>query len=144
MASIAFDYGEKTQEEWKSVKGGTTILTEALVDQIKTKPLYNKRVTRMALDSSAQKSNEKMVVVANYDEAPKRYNAIINTTTLGCLQRVDMTGLSLSSTVKNAIHNIRYDSATKVAIKFDNPWWISNLGISGAGVAYTDLPIRVW
>lgn len=143
MDSLAFDYSETEEEQWMSVEGGTNLVTEAMVDMIKTKPLYNKRVTRMALDRKA-KSAEAMVVTTNYDEAPRRYSTIINTTTLACLQRIDTTDLELSPTVKVALRTLGYDSATKVAIKFDHPWWISKLGITAGGVANTDLPIRVW
>ena len=44
MDSIAFDYGPE-EEEWKSVEGGTNMVTDAVIDMIKTKPTYNKRVT---------------------------------------------------------------------------------------------------
>ena len=114
-----------------------------MVDMVKHKPLYNKRVTRIALDRYIHGEN-KMVVTTNYNDHPKHYASVINTTTLACLQRVDTTDLELSSTVKIALRTLRYDSSTKVAIKFDHPWWITKLGISAGGVANTDLPIRVW
>ena len=142
MDSIAFDYGPE-EEEWKSIDGGTSLVVEALVNNmIKTRPTYNKRVTRIALDRDAS-SEDKMVVTTNYDEEPRRYCTVINTTTLACLQRVDTTDLELTPTVKIALRALRYDSSTKVAIKFDNAWWIK-MGIKGAGCANTDLPIRVW
>lgn len=142
MDSIAFDYGEE-KENWKSVEGGTNMVTEAVIDMIKTKPTYNKRVTRMALNREAEGEN-KMEVVTNYEEPVRRYASVINTTTLACLQRVDTTNLELSPTVKIATRTLRYDSATKVAIKFNMAWWITKCGIKSGGVAYTDLPIRVW
>ena len=142
MDSLAFDYGPE-EEEWKSVDGGTSLVVEALVnDMIKTRPTYNKRVTRIALERDAP-GEDKMVVTTNYDEEPRRYATVINTTTLACLQRVDTNDLELTPTVKIALRALRYDSSTKVAIKFDNAWWIK-IGIKGAGCANTDLPIRVW
>lgn len=142
MDSIAFDYGPE-EEEWKSVEGGTNVMTEALVNMLKTKPIYNKRVTRVALDRKREGEN-KMVVVTNYDETPRYYTSVINTTTLACLQRIDTIDLELSSTVKIATRTLHYDSSTKAAIKFDKPWWITKCGIKSGGVANTDLPIRVW
>ena len=142
MDRLAFDYGPE-EEEWKSVDGGTSLVVEALVNNmIKTRPTYNKRVTRIALER-ASPGQDKMVVTANYDEEPRRYATVINTTTLACLQRVDTNDLELTPTVKIALRALRYDSSTKVAIKFDNAWWIK-MGIKGAGCANTDLPIRVW
>ncbi|KAL8866766.1 MAG: hypothetical protein Q9174_006097, partial [Haloplaca sp. 1 TL-2023] len=142
MDSIAFDYSATEEEEWKSIEGGTNLVTEAVVDMLKTKPTYNKRVTRIALDRKREGEN-KMVVVTNYDEAPRYYTSVINTTTLACLQRIDTTDLELSPTVKIATRTLHYDSSTKVGIKFDKPWWITKLGITGGGVSNTDLPIRV-
>ncbi|KAL8726335.1 MAG: hypothetical protein Q9166_006783 [cf. Caloplaca sp. 2 TL-2023] len=141
MDSIAFDYGPE-EEEWKSVEGGTTVLTEAMVDMLKTKPTYNKRVTRIALDRTRDGEN-KMAVLANYDEPTRYYTSVINTTTLACLQRIDITDLEFSQTVRIATRALNYDSSTKVAIKFDKPWWITKCGIKSGGVANTDLPIRV-
>jgi monoamine oxidase len=97
----------------------------------------------MAIDREA-KSEETMVVQTIYDEEPRRYDSIINTTTLAYLQRVDVTDLGLSPTLKIALRTLHYDSATKVAIKFNSPWWITQFGITEGGVADTDLPIRVW
>ena len=142
MDSMAFDYGPE-EEEWKSVEGGTNMVTEAVIDMIKTKPTYNKRVTRIALNRAAEGEN-KMEVVANYDEPVRRYTSVINTTTLACLQRIDIEHLELSPTVKIATRTLHYDSSTKVAIKFDKAWWITKCGITDGGVANTDLPIRVW
>ncbi|KAL8995319.1 MAG: hypothetical protein Q9169_004923 [Polycauliona sp. 2 TL-2023] len=141
MDSIAFDYGPE-EEEWKSVEGGTNVVTEALVDMLKTKPTYNKRVTRVALDRK-QEGENKMVVVTNYDEQPRYYSSVINTTTLACLQRIDTADLELSPSIKIATRTLHYDSSTKVGIKFDKPWWITKCGIKSGGVANTDLPIRV-
>lgn len=142
MDSIAFDYGPE-EEEWKSVEGGTNMVTEAIVDMIKTKPTYNKRVTRVAINRKAESEN-KMEVVVNYDEPVRKYASVVNTTTLACLQRMDITDLELSPTVKIATRTLHYDSSTKVAIKFDKAWCITKCGIKSGGVANTDLPIRVW
>ncbi|KAL8787446.1 MAG: hypothetical protein Q9213_002223 [Squamulea squamosa] len=141
MDSIAFDYGPE-EEEWKSIEGGTNVMTETVVDMLKTKPTYNKRVTRIALDRYKEGEN-KMAVVANYDEPPRYYTSVINTTTLACLQRIDTTDLELSPTIKIATRALHYVSSTKAAIKFDKPWWITKCGIKSGGVANTDLPIRV-
>ena len=143
MDGIAFDYSATEEEEWKSIEGGTNLVTEALVDMLKTKPTYNKRVIRIALDRKREGEN-KMVVVTNYDEAPRYYTPVINTTTVACLQRIDTTELELSPTVKIATRTLHYDNSTKVGIKFDKPWWITKCGITGGGVSNTDLPIRVW
>ncbi|KAL8900786.1 MAG: hypothetical protein Q9207_005522 [Kuettlingeria erythrocarpa] len=141
LFDLAFDYGPE-EEEWKSVDGGTNLLTEAMVDMLKTKPIYNKRMTRVALDRQREGEN-KMAMVTNYGDPPKYYTSVINTTTLACLQRIDTTDLELSPTIKIATRTLHYDSSTKVAIKVDKPWWITKRGIKSGGVANTDLPIRI-
>lgn len=110
---------------------------------LKRRPQYNKRVTRVAIDRSWTKDQNNMVVVCNYDEEPRRYTSVICTTTLACLQRVDTTDLELPTTTRDALRTLHYDSSTKVAIKFDRPWWAIECGITKGGVSNTDLPIRV-
>jgi len=45
------------------------------------------------------------------------YRHVICTTALGCLQRMDLSGLNLSDGVLGGIRTLSYDRATKVAIK---------------------------
>jgi monoamine oxidase len=76
------------------------------------------------------------------------YSAVINTTTLGALQKIDLTDLALPYGMKTAIRVLRYDSSTKVGIRFKKMWWrdaefLPGRAIKG-GVAKTDMPLRVW
>jgi monoamine oxidase len=72
------------------------------------------------------------------------YSAVINTTTLGALQKIDLTGMELPYGMKSAIRVLRYDTSTKVGIKFKKMWWKgAGFNINLGGVAKTDLPIRV-
>jgi monoamine oxidase len=45
------------------------------------------------------------------------YKHVICTTALGCLQRMDLSGLNLSDDLLMGIRTLSYDRATKVAIK---------------------------
>jgi protoporphyrinogen oxidase len=47
----------------------------------------------------------------------KTYDLVISTTSLGCLQRMDLSGLNLTREVLTGIRSLAYDRATKVAIK---------------------------
>ncbi len=140
--SFTFNYDSEKAATWKSIDGGTEILTARLADKIKSDVTYNQYVTRVALDREIE-GEDKMEVTCNHEETPKRYSTVISTTTLGALQRVDTSDLEFSSTLQTAIRALRYDNATKVAIKFSHAWWVK-LGIVEAGAAHTDLPIRTW
>ena len=78
-------------------------------------------------------------------QAPQTYAAVFNTTTMGCLQQMDLSGLnlppgaSLDQDPLTAIRTLGYDRATKVAIKFSQAWWIPTITLGG--VSSTDLPI---
>lgn len=74
------------------------------------------------------------------DPIVKEYGVVFNTTTMGCLERMDISGLNLDTDVLTRIRALSYYRATKVAIKFYKPWWIP-LGITKGGVSSSDLPI---
>ena len=71
------------------------------------------------------------------------YDAVINTTTLGALQKMDTTKMEFSYSLKAAIRSLHYDTSTKVAIKFSYPWWITVKEITRGGLGKTDMPLRV-
>lgn len=70
---------------------------------------------------------------------PRRYSTVFNTTTLACLQRMDLRGTGLSFAQKEAIRALKYDTSCKIAIRFKTNWW-KRAGIV-CGEAATDLPI---
>jgi monoamine oxidase len=74
----------------------------------------------------------------------KTYESVYNTTTFGCMERMDIQGLGLSDDILTGIRALSYDRATKVCIKFNSPWW-NVLGTPKdpfvGGVSSTDLPI---
>lgn len=78
----------------------------------------------------------------------RHYSAVFNTTTMGCLGRMDLSGLKLphGGTIDQdpltAIRTLSYDRATKVAIKFSHPWWTTcKHAVTDGGESNTDLPI---
>ncbi|KAK0702642.1 hypothetical protein B0H67DRAFT_687835 [Lasiosphaeris hirsuta] len=68
------------------------------------------------------------------------YDMVFNTTAMGPLQRMDISGLNLPNNVLDGIRSLSYDRATKVAIKFTEAWWTTKYNIIG-GVSSSDLPI---
>lgn len=96
----------------------------------------------------AMKDNGDSITVQFANGTSSEYSAVFNTTTLGCLGRMDLSGLklplgkTLDQDPLTAIRSLAYDRATKVAIKFSKPWWTTSTPpIPNGGVSSTDLPI---
>jgi monoamine oxidase len=164
LESLAFSYSDATNKDkpekptkWWCIEGGTEVMIERLVAELdKSKIFKGKAVNKMVLGDVLLRDDAKddaksalhNVVVTMRDhktkvEETRKYSAVINTTTLGALQKIDMTGMDLPYGMKSAIRILRYDTSTKVGIKFKTMWWKEEFGIKLGGVAKTDLPIRV-
>ena len=145
--SMDFDYyteyiDKKNKVKWWCVDGGAQHVPEAMNRRL-TKPLekedLGKRVTKIAFDREAKDSPPMRVKVSGEAEA-RKYMTVFATPTLACLQRMDLTELELLYEQKDALRSLHYDSASKVAMKFREPWWIK-LGIEGV-LGKTDMPLR--
>ena len=108
-----------------------------------------KQVTSIALrregpkDKAGVPASSSIDITVRGEPEARKYAAVFNTTTLACLQRMDLTKLELLYEQKDAIRSLHYDTASKVGMKFKNPWWI-NYGINQGGLGKTDMPIRTW
>lgn len=136
-----FDFNEAkaTGAAWYRIEGGMSELIHALSNYV-----AQKGVTVINdCPVMAMKSNEETITVtyagSPQPAPPNDYAAVFSTTTFGCLQRMDIQGLSLSPDNLCGIRALGYDRATKVAIKFKTPWWRSL--IPNGGVSSTDLCI---
>lgn len=129
-------------EGWVCIKGGSSLITNAMVQQIKVRPQLKKRVTSIALDRSAPDDKSRMKVLVAGETTPRNYSTVFNTTTLASMQRMDLKGAELHSVQKDALRQLHYDASCKVGIKFSTPWWIVKGDISMGGTASTDDPIR--
>jgi len=142
----SLDFDESPDEAWKCVEGGSSVVTDAMLAKIKTKPQLNTRVTRIALDRPRKKTESAKMAVTftgpTGTEETRAYDTVFNTTTLACAQRIDLTAAELHPAQKDALRALHYDASAKVAIKFKTPWWITECGITRGGVASTDLPLR--
>jgi monoamine oxidase len=144
-----YDFNEAKQEgkSWyrlentDSTKGMQT-LTDAMQAYLASKGVtvkINSPVLKM-IDNKGSIE----VTYANAAGGPdivKTYESVFNSTTMGCLERMDIQDLGLQPDILTGIRALSYDRATKVCIKFNNAWW-KMLGNSFAGgVSSTDLPI---
>ncbi|KAI0532529.1 hypothetical protein GGR58DRAFT_489917 [Xylaria digitata] len=128
-------------DDWVCIEGGTETLTRQVSALLQTKPRTNHKVTRIRAPTGPNDKHDKIFVEG--DEFGGEYDTVFCTTTLGCLQKMDLTEAQLNWGQKCAIRALTYGPSTKIAIKFSRPWWITDCGISQGGVASTDELIRV-
>lgn len=125
---------------WYCIEGGAAQVADLMEKKlVNGKVEKNKRVTRITQD---KQTKELLVYVAGETKPRGPYITVFNTTSLGCLQRMDLTGLNLHPVQKDAIRSLHYVNSSKVAIKFKYPWWIKDCGIIRGGSGSTDLPLR--
>lgn len=147
MDSFDFDYQSDEEEgaepkkvDWYCVDGGTTLVTEAMEKSITQKIETGRRVEAIGQEGSG--TDNMFVKVVGEEKARTGYTTVFNTTSLGCLARMETQSLGLIPSVKDAIRCLHYDDSAKLALKFSYPWWIKDCGITEGGVASTDLPLR--
>ncbi|KAI0380166.1 FAD/NAD(P)-binding domain-containing protein [Hypomontagnella monticulosa] len=140
MDSFDFDYPEPY--DWYCIDGGTTLLSEAMTEKITTKVQTNKRVESISIDRGSLEDGNMSVKCADETSPRSGYSTVFATPALGCLARMDLRGLELHPSQKDAIRSLHYDDSVKVALQFSYPWWIKDCGITTGGVASTDLPLR--
>ncbi|KAH6856062.1 hypothetical protein B0I37DRAFT_67638 [Chaetomium sp. MPI-CAGE-AT-0009] len=152
MDSFDFDYPEddaplhegdaKPEPKWYCIEGGTGRLIDAMEAKIKTTVQTSKRVEAISIDRSSTEDGNMSVKCAGETDSRSGYSTVFNTTTLACLDRMDLRTLELHPVQKDAIRSLHYDNSVKVAIKFSRPWWITDCKITQGGVASTDRPLR--
>ena len=128
--------------EWWCIDGGAQLVPEAMNASLKTplqKESFGKRVSKIAYDRK-DKGKAPMRVRVNGEAEARSYMTVFATPTLACLQRMDLTELELLYEQKDALRSLHYDTASKVGMKFDHPWWIK-MGIEG-GLGKSDMPLR--
>jgi monoamine oxidase len=161
LESLAFAYSDASNQnkdedekptKWWCIEGGTEIMIKRLLQTLDKGTIFPGKVVKRMVLKKAVKNGELpqhnvAVTMRDYHtqvEETRDYSAVINTTTLGALQKIDLTGMELPYGMKSAIRVLRYDTSTKVGIKFKEMWWKGKgFDITLGGVAKTDLPIRV-
>jgi len=139
----AIDFAAK---DWWCIEGGVEVIARNVWKKLRTKPQVKKKVTRIARDGPTLPRVRGVPIsmsvnIEGADEA-LRYDTVFCTPTLGCMQKMDLRDAQLNWGQKSAIRGLTYGPATKVAIKFSRPWWITDCGITSAGIGSTDELIR--
>lgn len=145
LESLDFDAGAP----WFCVNGGVQQVARDMANQLKRKPEFNRQVTaiKTAPDGTMGlriKHNDPTQTGSPPQTEHRDYFAVFNSTTLGAMQRMDLTEAGLRYGTKQAIRSLCYGAACKVAIKFKSAWWeYPPYNIKKGGLGKTDLPIRV-
>lgn len=149
LESLDFEYfNDNTKNKWWAILGGATQLALKMEETLANKPSYLSRVTAIRVGDTADMEIDIKRPTCGWhtDQETRKYNGVFNTTTLGCLKRIDITGASLNYTTLQAIRSLGYGPSAKVGIKFKRAWWIHDLSdkykIKRGGLGHSDLSIR--
>ncbi|RHZ66401.1 hypothetical protein CDV55_103203 [Aspergillus turcosus] len=140
MDSFEFD-NPLGDVEWFCVSGGSSMLTDRMVDAIegsRTRIQLGKEVTSVSVDGQGLLA----VQCVGEKSARSGYATVFATAPLGCLQRMDLSTLGLHPCQRDALRCLHYDMSVKVGIEFRRAWWTTNCNIRSGGEAASDLPSR--
>ncbi|KAK1756354.1 hypothetical protein QBC47DRAFT_444804 [Echria macrotheca] len=152
LESLDFTYNDPKKDKkdpnqypWWCIMGGAQQLPILMEQQLSKKPAYNTAVKAIRAIPDGL-SPWQMEVTTTSDIIPKQYNGVFNTTTLGCLRRIDTSGCAISNPAKMAHRALAYGQSCKVGIKFSHAWWLHSLPkehrITSGGLGHSDLHIR--
>ncbi|KAH7024386.1 uncharacterized protein B0I36DRAFT_366334 [Microdochium trichocladiopsis] len=133
------DFQQAENADWYRVEGGMEVLVKAMVDEVAKRP-ETKLKTNTAVVALKNDEDRKKIIVTTESGDVTEYDAVFNTTSMPCLERMDISELGLSKKILTGIRSLHYDNSAKVAIKFKKAWWMPLLKVPG-GVSATDLPI---
>ncbi|KAK3356737.1 hypothetical protein B0T25DRAFT_603294 [Lasiosphaeria hispida] len=152
LESLDFDYANTDKEAekypWWCIMGGAQQLPILMEKKLTSKPTYNSTVSAIRAISEPGSDWQMEISLKNTTPCsePLRYNGVFNTTTLGCLRRIDTTGCDITNGAKMAFRSLAYGQSCKVGIKFSHAWWIHSLPaerrITSGGLGHSDLHIR--
>ncbi|KAM0558066.1 hypothetical protein ACHAPJ_005233 [Fusarium lateritium] len=139
---------------WWCVDGGAQEIAKRMAAKAKKRVEYNTCVRSIDAQVSLRKADKftamKLHTVRTDPKTKKveskdrEYFAILNSTTLAALQRMELRNAGLSWGTKQAIRALGYGASAKVGMKFRTAWWQKDpFGIKQGGVSRTDLPLRV-
>lgn len=146
IENLAFQWpGSSPVNTWFCFDGGTSTLPQAvfqsLPETVQTATLFNSPVTAISVDPTTQQ----MQISINGVQSTQEYAAVISTVPLPRLSLMDLTGVDINQQYAqwSAIRELQYGAAIKVGVKFNCPWWQTEIQppIQG-GQSFTDLPLR--
>ncbi|KAK0738182.1 hypothetical protein B0T18DRAFT_433034 [Schizothecium vesticola] len=110
LESLDFEYSDTpTDNTWRCVLGGAQQLAINMDNSLKrNKPQFGQRVT-------AIRALDKLTMQVDVFNSPiaKTYNGVFNSTTLGCLGRIDTSGANLDYPIHEANRTVSYGPSAK-------------------------------
>ncbi|KAL7758551.1 hypothetical protein ACKLNR_010978 [Fusarium oxysporum f. sp. zingiberi] len=155
------DFQATAGKPWWRLEGGMSVVTEKMNQCIKDpkwaphNPVslkVKKNTPVVAMTENHQENKIEVTITGAEGTKTEAYDMVFNTTAMGPLQRMDISGLvpgfGLPQTQRNILTGIRalsYDRSCKVAVKFKSRWWknmykASTNGSTFGGVSGSDLP----
>jgi monoamine oxidase len=111
----------------------------SLPDHVQAATLFQSPVTAIT------EGGNEMTISINGTPYHQQYSAVFSTVPLPRLSLMDLTGVNINNNYGqwSAIRELQYGPAIKIGIKFNVPWWETELPqpIHG-GQSFTDLPLR--
>lgn len=140
--------------KWRCLDGGSKLLIDAMVAQLKTKPSYGHQVTAVKLvyrppfecfpnlPLPRRPYRFPLMKVSVAGKGDEYFAHVISTSTLANLSTVDTERVPMSYKQRQAIRTLNYGPAVKVGIRFKTCWWEQGGLTQRGGSSYTDRPSR--
>jgi monoamine oxidase len=137
--------------QWRCLEGGSKMLIDAMVAQLKTKPSYGHQVTAVKL--VYKKLSESfpnlpgryqfpLMKVSIAGKGDEYFAHVISTSTFANLSTIDTERVPMTYKQRQAIRTLNYGPAVKVGIRFKTRWWEQDGLTQRGGSSYTDRPSR--
>ena len=132
-----FNYSENTA--WWCIEGGAEQLAIKMADKLENQNSISYKSRVIGIDASQP---NKAQIKLSGGKWQGEYVGSFNSTTLGCMQQMDLSKAGLNYGQKQAIRSLGYGASAKIGIKFSTPWWRTKFGITQGGLGHSDLSIR--
>ncbi|KAL2286647.1 hypothetical protein FJTKL_06647 [Diaporthe vaccinii] len=143
----------KEEEKWWCVDGGAQRIAEEMRKMIaKPKAIkFNTQVTAIESNFEIKHTVSAEMTLKVKDTSTKKEEkadvkclTVLNSTTLGSMNHMDLSKTGLFWDTKQAIRCLGYGASCKVGMKFKTAWWReAPYNITKGGLARTDLPLQV-
>ncbi|KAF8879816.1 hypothetical protein BD779DRAFT_1446679 [Infundibulicybe gibba] len=145
LGRIAFGADRPSDDpfEWKCLKGGSQVLSDAIEKYLLSVGGKIKKESRVS-SISFQRPNKMEVGFLEKGKTTvtvEFFEDIISTLPLPCLRTLELEESGISVEQANAMRQITYGNSVKIGMRFKSAWWTEKKNIHG-GQSSTDRPVR--
>ncbi|KAK2008684.1 hypothetical protein LZ32DRAFT_566133 [Colletotrichum eremochloae] len=143
---------QEVNDHWFCIDGGAQKIAEEMKKKLKNQSAISFNTQVVGMDANLQ-LNERVTKsmtlmlrdsVTGASLPSRNYFTVFNSTTLGSMNRMDLSKAGLLWDTKQAIRCLGYGASCKVGIKFKTPWWQKQpYNINKGGLGRTDLSLQV-